>query len=66
MYRAYEFRMAPRYYANCAKCGKEQNKKRMVQVYVKNGSYAPMRILCHVCQDCMPQLLDELEVSMPE
>lgn len=59
-------RSAARYYANCAKCGREQDKKRMINVYVKDGSYAPIRILCHICRDCMPELLDELEVAMPE
>lgn len=66
MFRAYMFRQAERYYGICAKCGKEQMKKHMVSLYVKNGSYSQVRILCHICKNCLPVLLDELEVSMPE
>lgn len=66
MFRAYSFRSADRYYGTCAKCGKEQMKKYMVSLYVKDGSYSQMKILCHICQRCLPALLDELEVSMPE
>lgn len=52
--------------AICAKCGKEGLKRNMTSLYVKDGTYASMRILCHICRRCFPQLLDELEVSMPE
>lgn len=55
-----------KYIAICAKCSKEGLKKNMTSLYVKDGSYAPMRILCHICPRCLPVLLDELEVSMPE
>ena len=58
--------ISPKYIATCAKCGREGLKKRMAQIYVKNGAYSNMRILCHICPDCMPVFLDELEVSMPE
>ena len=55
-----------RYIGCCAKCGREGLKKRMVSLYVKDGSYSPVKILCHICRKCLPALLDELEVSMPE
>ena len=55
-----------KYIAICAKCGREGLKKNMVSLYVKDGSYSVMRILCHICRRCMPVLLDELEVSMPD
>lgn len=59
-------RKAERYYALCAKCGQEREKRFMAQIYIKGNGYAPMRVLCHICQRCLPALLDELEVSMPD
>lgn len=50
----------------CAKCGKEGMKKSMTALYMKTDTYDPPRILCHLCDRCLPELLDELEVSMPE
>lgn len=58
--------ISDKYIATCAKCGREGMKKRMNALYVKKDSYSPLRILCHICPDCMPVLLDDLEVSMPE
>ena len=55
-----------RYIAICAKCGNEGLKKNMTSLYVKDGAYAQLRILCHLCPRCLPELLDELEVSMPD
>lgn len=60
------WRPSERYIAVCAKCGREGLKKNMTSFYVKDGAYAPIRILCHICPRCLPGLLDELEVSMPE
>lgn len=59
-------RYAPRYYAVCSKCGEEKEKKRMMALYVKRGSYAQVRVLCHFCESCFVALLDELGVAMPE
>lgn len=58
--------ISPKLVAACAKCGREGMKKRMYALYVKEGGYSNLRVLCHICPDCMPVLLDELEVSMPE
>lgn len=55
-----------RYIAICAKCGTEGLKKNMTSLYVKDGAYSQVRILCHLCPRCLPELLDELEVSMPD
>ena len=55
-----------RYIAICAKCGKEGLKRNMTSLYVKDGASSLVRILCHICPHCMPVLLDELEVSMPD
>ena len=60
------WRPSERYIAVCSKCGREGLKKNMTSLYVKDGAYAPIRILCHICPRCLPGLLDELEVSMPE
>lgn len=59
-------RPSERYIAICAKCGTEGTKRNMVALYVKDGSYSPLRVLCHICRRCMPEVLDDLEVSMPE
>lgn len=58
--------MAERYYSNCVKCGREGLIKHMSSIYIKADGFSPMRILCHVCPDCLPVLLDELEVAMPD
>lgn len=50
----------------CARCGREQAKKRMVAVFVKELPYLNPATLCHVCHDCLPGLLDYLDVGMPE
>ena len=50
----------------CAKCGREMRKMRMVALYMKESSYVNPAKLCHVCQDCLPDLLDYLGAEMPE
>lgn len=57
---------APRYYAICAKCGSEYRKREMTTLMVKQGVYDTPKTLCHICVTCMPILLEELEISMPE
>lgn len=57
--------ISPKLLTVCAKCGREGMKKKMYALYLKQGGYSTMRILCHICPNCMPALLDELEVSMP-
>lgn len=56
---------ASRYFAVCPMCGREGRKKDMITLLARQGSYDMPRTLCHMCQGCMTQLLDELEVSMP-
>lgn len=55
-----------KYIGFCAKCKREGLKRNMKSLYIKDGSYGPVRIMCHLCPQCLLQLLDELEVSMPE
>lgn len=57
---------APSYYAICAKCGYERLKRNMTTLLVKQGVYGTPKTLCHICVTCMPILLEELEISMPE
>ena len=49
----------------CAKCGREKLKRNMATLLIRTGSMNP-RTLCHICHDCLPILLDDLEVSMPD
>ena len=50
----------------CARCGREGLKRHMVTLFIKANGRSPMRKLCHLCPDCLPVLLDYLEVSMPQ
>ncbi|MGN0998671.1 MAG: hypothetical protein ACI4PO_03890 [Faecousia sp.] len=61
-----EWRPSEKLIGTCAKCGREQLKKHMTALYIKEGGVATMRVLCHICHRCLPVLLDELEVSMPD
>ena len=38
----------------------------MNAIYIKARSQSQVKVLCHLCDRCLPVLLDELEVSMPE
>ena len=51
------------HWAYCAKCGREALKKRMTGIYMKKGSYGKMALRCHVCDECLPELCDELGVE---
>ena len=55
-----------RYITFCAKCSREGLKKNMVTILIRETAGSPVRTLCHICRDCLPQLLDQLEVSMPD
>lgn len=65
--RGEEWRKAhsSRYSGKCAKCGKEALKNTMPGIYLRkpNDSH---RILCHLCSNCLPVLLADLGVEMPE
>lgn len=56
-----------KYIGNCAKCGRDGLKRNMYTLSIRAPrNYAAPRTLCHICSRCLPTLLDELEVSMPE
>ena len=51
----------------CAKCSREGYKRNMHTIYIREPKkYSSPKTLCHICPRCLPALLDELEVSMPE
>lgn len=52
-----------KYIAVCPLCGEEFLKKHMEVLYIKHGAYDNPRVLCHICQDCLPKVLEELGVS---
>jgi len=56
---------APKYIGTCCKCGRSGLKRNMTALYVKENSYSPMRILCHLCPRCLPEALEYLGASMP-
>lgn len=54
------------YLGTCARCGREGLKRNMVTLSVRVGKAGSFKKLCHLCPDCLPQLLDFLAVSIPE
>lgn len=60
------YRKHERYYGTCVHCGRENEKRLMASLYIKENGYSPLRMLCNVCHRCLPKILDEWEVSMPE
>jgi hypothetical protein len=54
------------WYATCPVCGREGMKKKMFTLHIRKGTYNRMRVLCHVCPDCMQKVLDGLKAEMPE
>ena len=43
---------------------KFQRKQDMHGLFTPKNKYGPPAILCHLCESCFLQLLDELEVSL--
>lgn len=50
----------------CYKCEKLGEKKDFIALYVRLSSYDSHRVLARLCRDCMNELADELEVTLPE
>lgn len=58
---------ADKFIGICAKCGREGFKRNMYVLSIRPpNTYASPKKLCHICTRCLPVLLDDLEVSMPE
>ena len=53
-----------KYIGYCARCGRRGLKRNMTALYTKVGR-DPVRVLCHLCRDCLPGTLEHLGVSMP-
>lgn len=54
-----------RLFGVCAKCGRENLKRAMYTLYVAPPNRDNHKRLAHVCEVCLPALLDFLEVSIP-
>ena len=51
---------------SCVRCDRAGLKKNMVTLYVRDGGKSPVKLLCHLCPECMASVLDKLGVSMPK
>ena len=60
------WRGSERFIGTCAKCGREGLKQKMATVLIRKNGHSSVKTLCHLCPNCLPRLLDELAVSMPE
>ena len=52
----------------CALCGEEFPKRNLNKLMLStaHSSVTKLKKLCGICDNCLPKLLDFLEVSMPE
>ncbi len=55
-----------RFNCKCNKCGKAGQKSKMPGLYLRKNANDSHRILCRICPDCLPHLLADLGVKMPE
>lgn len=54
-----------RFIAICAGCSREGLKRNMHAIYIKAKGDMQVKVLCHICDRCLPQLMDKMEISMP-
>ena len=55
------------YIANCGKCGERRLKRHMTAIYIKpGGRNGKMKLMCHLCERCLPDALEYLGVSEPK
>jgi len=55
------------YIANCGKCGNRHLKRDMTAIYIKpGGRNGKMKIMCHLCRECLSDALDSLGVAEPK
>ncbi len=57
-----------RYTDCCSVCGKEMPKRTMNKILISYGhsSVISPKLVCHICDDCLPSLFEKLEVAEPE
>lgn len=59
--------LAHNWVGNCGKCGTRRLKRDMTSIYIKpGGPEGKMKLLCHLCRDCLPDALDALGVAEPK
>ncbi len=57
-----------RYTDYCTICGKEIPKREMNKIFISYGhtSVTSPKLVCHICDDCLPNLFEKLETVEPE
>ena len=55
-----------RYNGNCVLCGESGPKNTIPALYLRKTTVDSHRILCRICHKCLPLLLADLGVEMPE
>lgn len=59
--------IAHNYIGNCGKCGVRRLKRHMTAIYIKpGGRNGKMKLMCHLCERCLPDALDYLGVAEPK
>lgn len=57
------FRPPDLHVAFCADCGKEDLKRNMETLYVKDHHTASPKVLCHLCKGCFRELVSGLDIK---
>ena len=55
-----EYRPNENQIAVCPHCKQEHLKKNMVVLSYKKDRWDTFKVLCHICRDCWPEVLEEL------
>lgn len=55
------FRPPENFVGVCAECGKEDLKRNMKTLYVKE--YGTIRVFCHLCDECFQEWVNGLKVK---
>lgn len=50
----------------CYMCDKQAEKKDLIVLYYRAPTYNSHRVLARLCPDCLKELADELDVTLPE
>ena len=59
--------LAHNWVGNCGKCGTRRLKRDMTSIYIKpGGRNGKMKLMCHLCEKCLPDTLEYLGVSEPK